>query len=376
MFSAANLGHNPPQVVSKVTEQMGKVCLVNLAGHHALWPPFAEMMCTKFGYDKIISMTSGTEAADTACKLARKWGIKSKGIPANECLVLGVGACYHGLGSSVWPLMDSSPTRKDYGLGNTMVTNVSPSGENLGYLDLDAMRRCLEQFHDRIAGVIIECFHGTSRTVEEERVYARGVYDLCKQYNVLFIADEVRQGAGKTGKFLSYEHLGEDCKPDVVTMGKSITAGVYPQSFILGHNKVMSLIGPFEMASTFGYTPLGIAAAQATIETIETENLLDRASELGRKWKAIVEGWNHPKVNYVFVMGADSNLFLHHTDGPRFAALCMHKGLFSHPRPDGLRLSFPLIMTDAELEAGAAIIREALDEVDQYQAIPGEFFPY
>lgn len=378
MFSASNFGHCHPYIMKKVTGQMQKTNLLNLSTHNSLWPPFAEMICKRFGYDKVCAMTSGTEAADTACKIARKWGIKSKGIAPAECLIFGVGQSYHGLASSVWPLMDVSPARTEYGLDSKNVMNVNPgTGENLAYLNRDAMKKCLEEYHGRTAAVIMECFHGSSRTVEEERAYARGVYDLCKEYNVLFIADEVRQGAGKTGKFCSYHYLGEDCRPDIVTMGKSITGGMYPQSFILGTNEVMSLVGVGQVASTYGMAPMAIAAAQAVLELIDTENLLDRAVELGKRWKAIVASWcDHPRLDYVSSMGADSNLVLKGTCGYRFAALIMHKGVITYPRPDGIRLSFAVTMKDEELEAGAAVIRQALDEVDQYDEIIGENWPY
>lgn len=379
MFSAVNTGHRHPYILQKVVEQMQKSTLFNLATHDTLWPPFAEMMCRRFGYDKIIAMTSGTEAADTACKIARRWGLETKGIASNDCVVFGVGQSYHGLGSAVWPLMDPSPRREAYGLDrNPSVMNTNPSsGKVLDYLDLEAMKQCLQDYHHRTAGVIMECFHGSAQAVDEERAYARGVYDLCKRYNVLFIADEVRAGAGKTGKFCSYQHLGDDCKPDIVTMGKSITGGFYPQSFILGTTAVMSGIGTNQMASTYSMTPLAIVAAQATIETIDRERLMDRAVQLGERWKATVNSWNHAKVDYIASMGADSNLFLKDgTSGSRLAALCLHKGVLTYPRPGGIRLSFPLTMKDEELDAGAALIQEALDEVDQYDTIPGENFPF
>ncbi|KAF9888506.1 hypothetical protein FE257_008613 [Aspergillus nanangensis] len=375
MFSATNHGHCHPHIAKKVTEQMEKLWVANLASHNASYGPFAEMMCKRFGYDKMIAMTSGTEAADTACKLARKWGIQIKGIAAENLLILGVGQSYHGLGSGVWGLMDGTNKRTEYGLDSQVYMNVNPStGESLHYLDLDAMRRCFNSHHGRIAAVIMECFHGVARSVEEEKAYARGVYDLCREYGVLFIADEVRQGAGKTGKFLSYQHLGNDCKPDIVTMGKSISGGFYPASFILGTDTVMTLVKSYEMASTFAFTPLAIAAATAAVEVIDSDNLISRGIKLGERWKAIVSGWNHPKVSYVASLGAESNLFLHCDSGNRLAALCMHKGLFVYPRADGLRISFALNMAMEDLERGAEIIRESLDELDLPGEVVGEDF--
>lgn len=169
------------------------------------------------------------------------------------------------------------------------------------------------------------------RDVTDEIRYARGVYELCKSMNILFIADEVRQGAGKTGQFFSFQHLGDDVKPDIVTMGKSITGGFYPQSFIMGLDTVMASVGPYEMASTYGFSPLAIAAANATIDVIDRENLVERAVHLGYLW-------NHPLVDYVAQIGADSNLILRGVKPSRVAALCMHRGLFVYPKANGIRL--------------------------------------
>lgn len=190
--------------------------------------------------------------------------------------------------------------------------------------------------------------------------------------NILFIADEVRQGAGKTGKFFSFQHLGDDVRPDIVTMGKSITGGFYPQSFIMGVDAVMASIGPYEMASTYGFTPLGIAAANATLDVIDRENLIQRGVHLGDLWRKTVESWNHPLVDYVAQIGADSNLILREVKPSRMAALCMHRGLFVYPKPDGIRLSFAMTMSDELLLEGAAILKSCLDDVGKFGSIEGE----
>ncbi|KAF6839280.1 hypothetical protein CPLU01_02018 [Colletotrichum plurivorum] len=373
MFSAVNFGHGNPYITEKVLAQYQKVSLVNLAARNPLFPPFAKALSERLGLAKVASLNSGTEAADAACKIARKWGITVKGINPEECLILGVGSSYHGLGQGTWGLMDPSPQRKEYGLDSRFQTNCNPStGESLTYLDVDAMKRCIEANHQRIAAVIMECIHGTSRDVQDEIRYAKGVNDLCKQYNILFIADEVRQGAGKTGKFVSYQHMGEDFKPDIVTLGKSITGGFYPQSFIVGTDPVMSLVGKYEIGGSFGATPIGIVAAQAALEVLDRDGLLQRATELGDLWRGIVESWNHPLVDFVACIGADSNLVLTESVEKRLAALCFHRGLFVYTRPQGLRISFALTMTDDELRRGAEIIHSALEDVAKYEYVEGE----
>ncbi|KAE8343516.1 hypothetical protein BDV24DRAFT_172896 [Aspergillus arachidicola] len=378
MFSAVNTGHCHPDIQKAMVEQLKKITLINLSAHNSMFGPFAKRLCDRFDYDKVIAMTSGTEAADTACKIARSWGINQKHIPANDCIVLGVGGSYHGLSSGVWSLMNSNPLRSTkYGLDSKIQMNINPStGELLEYLDLEKMKSCLLEHKDRVAAVIMECIHGYSRDVNDEIHYARGVYELCKSMNILFIADEVRQGAGKTGKFFSFQHLGDDVKPDIVTMGKSITGGFYPQSFIMGVDKAMAAVGPYEMASTYGFSPLAIAAANATLDVIDRENLIQRGVHLGNLWRKTVEAWHHPLVDYVAQIGADSNLVLREVQPSRLAALCMHRGLFVYPKANGLRLSFAMNMSDEVLLRGAAILRSCLDDIDNYGSIEGEITHY
>lgn len=161
MFSAVNTGHCNPYILDKVVEQMKKLTLANLATHNATWGPLAERICTKFGYDKVIANVSGSEATDTACRIARKWGILRKGIPADQCLVLGVGDSFHGLSGGVWNLQNPTKKRADYGLDSKLQTNVNPStGTVMRYGNVEDVEACLKVHHARTAAVIIECTHG------------------------------------------------------------------------------------------------------------------------------------------------------------------------------------------------------------------------
>ena len=165
-------------------------------------------------------------------------------------------------------------------------------------------------------------------------------------------------------------------KPDIVTMGKSITGGFYPQSFIMGMDTVMASVGPYEMTSTYGFSPLAIAAADATMDVIDGENLVERAVHLGSLWRETVESWHHPLVDHVAQIGADSNLILRGVKPSRVAALCMHRGLFVYPKANGLRLSFVMNIADELLLRGAAILRSCLDDKNNYGSIEGETTRY
>lgn len=187
-------------------------------------------------------------------------------------------------------------------------------------------------------------------------------------------------GVGKTGQFFSFQHLGEDCKPDLVTVGKSITGGVYPASFVLGTHDVMSLIGPYESASTFAAAPLGIAAAKAAIAVIDEEDLVQRAATIGTRFEKVVESWRHSYIERASARGADLRIWVmsNHPSGRvtarRISALCLFRNLLVYPKGDVIRMSPPLIITDEELEAALAIMLNAFNSVTDYDHIPGEIW--
>ncbi|RDL32479.1 uncharacterized protein BP5553_08935 [Venustampulla echinocandica] len=377
MFSAVNTGHCNPKILAAVTEQMNKITLVNLATHNAGTGPLAERLCKRFGYDKVISATSGSEATDTAVKIARKWGIVKKGIPASEMLIFGVGDSFHGLTSGVWNLQNSSKKRADYGLDSNFQTNTNPStGKVLRYGNIQDIEECLSEHHGRVAAVIMECLHGAIKT-EIEIKYSRAAYDLCKKYNILFIADEVRQGAGKTGKFFGYQNLGHDVKPDLVAMGKSMGGGFYPCSYVIGTEDCMSLVGTGEMASTFGFTPLGVAATNATLDLIDEPGYMERGPKLGRWFQSEADKWKEefPFIIEAVSCGTDMCLYIDEGNprvtGRKIAALCNLKGLLVTSFINKVRMSPPLVITDEEMEKALGIIKEALDEVTEYDDVPG-----
>lgn len=206
------------------------------------------------------------------------------------------------------------------------------------------------------------------------------VYDLCKKYNILFIADEVRQGAGKTGHFFSYENLGPDVHPDIVAMGKSMAGGFYPCSYIIGTSDCMSLVGTGEMASTFGATPLGCAATQATLDLIDEPGYMERGPALGKWFQKCADQWmaEFPFIKAATSCGTDMCLYIDEEEyaakgvtGRKIAALCNLKGMLVTSFTNRVRMSPPLVLTDEEMEKGMSILKEALEEVTEYEDVPG-----
>ena len=181
-------------------------------------------------------------------------------------------------------------------------------------------------------------------------------------------------GTGKTGKFLCSDWMGVENKPDMVVMGKSITAGAYPASYILGKAAVMDLIGAYESVATFGMAPQAIAATRAVLSTMESEGLVQRALWIDSVWKEETKSWSYPWLAYVTNRGADMGIFLNETDdgritGRKFGMLCYHKGLLCYPDGDRIRLGVALNITEQALRKGLAILKEALEEIGEYDEI-------
>ena len=211
-------------------------------------------------------------------------------------------------------------------------------------------------------------------TFKEELDFAIGVRQLCKKYNILFVADEVRMGSVKTGKFLCSDWMGAENKPDMVVMGKSITGGAYPASYILGKEEVMGLIGGYESVASFGMAPAAIAATRATLKIMDEENLVERAAWIGQVWKEEMASLNLPWLDYVTNRGADLGLYLKRTNNPRLTTrrlgmICLRKGILTYPDGDRVRIGVALNIPEAELRRGIAILKEALSELDDYDEV-------
>jgi ornithine--oxo-acid transaminase len=180
-------------------------------------------------------------------------------------------------------------------------------------------------------------------------------------------------GSGKTGKFLCSDWMGPENKPDMVIMGKSITGGAYPASYILGRDEIMELIGGYESVATFGMAPAAIAATRATLKIIDEEKLLDRATWISDIWRKETADWKFPLLDYVTNRGADLGVYLKSDNprvtGRRFGMLCLHKGLLTYPDGNRIRLGVALNIPEEDLRRGIAILKEALTELDEYDEI-------
>ncbi|KAG0433800.1 hypothetical protein HPB47_019610, partial [Ixodes persulcatus] len=273
-YSAVNQGHCHPKIVQTLREQAEHVTLTSRAFYNTALGEFEEYLCGLLGYDKVLPMNTGVEAAETACKLARRWGYDVKGIPANQAKM--VFAAENFWGRSIAAISASTDPSSYKGFGPYL-----PGIEIVPYDDLPALEasHTFERWSEptpsalkprqtapkllsrnpNVCSFMVEPIQGEAGVVVPSEGYLKGIRQLCTQHRVLFIADEIQTGLGRTGKRLCVHH--DDVRPDIVTLGKALSGGVYPVSAVLADDEVMLVIKPGEHGSTYGGNPLGARVA-------------------------------------------------------------------------------------------------------------------
>ena len=233
----------------------------------------------------VLPMNTGAEGVETALKLARKWGYVKKGIPANEALILSVTNNFHGRTIAIISMSSDPDCRDSFGpfmesIGSTCPKtsmNVLIAEQSIRYGVIEDLEAALKVHGDRVAGFLVEPIQGEAGIIVPPEGYLRACYELCKKYNVLFIADEIQSGLARTGKMLAVDHEG--VKPDVLILGKALSGGMYPVSAVLSSKEIMLCIKPGEHGSTYGGNPLGCALAIEALSILRDEKMADNVGE-------------------------------------------------------------------------------------------------
>ena len=269
-YSAVNQGHCHPKIVSALINQSQQLTLTSRAFHNNVLGYYEQFITKFFGYDKVLPMNTGVEGGETAVKLARKWAYEVKKIPNNSAKIIFVEGNFWG--RTLGAISSSSDPTSTKGFGPFM-----PGYEIIPYNDLDALKESLKD--PNVAAFMVEPIQGEAGVVVPDDNYLKDAYELCKESNVLFIADEVQTGIGRTGKMLCCDHHG--FKPDILILGKALSGGVFPVSAILASNEVMLTIQPGEHGSTFGGNPVACKVAIAALNVIKDEKLDLNAEKMG-----------------------------------------------------------------------------------------------
>ena len=358
-YSAVNQGHCHPKIVEALTEQAWKICLTSRAFYNDCLGPYEEFMHNYFGYDKVLPMNSGAEAVETALKLARRWGYIKKNIPENQALIVGCEGNFHGRTISIVSLSSDPDSYSQYG-------PFTPGLVKIPYNDVNALAQVFEKQGKNIAAFLVEPIQGEAGVFVPDDGYLKACFDLCKKYNVLFVADEVQTGIARTGKMLCCDHEG--IRPDMVILGKAISGGVLPVSAVLADDEIMLTIKPGEHGSTFGGFPLACKVAIAALEVVKDEKLVEKSEYLGKIFRDEMSKVKSPFIAQIRGKGLLNAIVIKPHDGKEAWDVCekmAELGLIAKPTHKHIiRFAPPLVITEPELREAIEIIKLAIKALE------------
>ncbi len=359
-YSAVNKGHCHPEIIKALIDQSKKLTLTSRAFHNNILGKYEKYITKLFGYDKVLPMNTGVEGGETAVKLARKWAYEVKKVPVNKAKVIFVEGNFWG--RTLGAISSSTDPSSTTGFGPFM-----PGYEIIPYNDIQALENALKD--KNVAAFMVEPIQGEAGVVVPDDDYLLKAYNLCKKSNVLFIADEVQTGIGRTGKMLCCDH--HSFKPDILILGKALSGGVFPVSAILASNEIMLTIKPGEHGSTFGGNPLACEVAMAALEVIIKEGMIENADRLGKIFREEINRFitNSSIARLVRGKGLLNAIVINDDDdGDTAWNICMSmagKGLLAKPTHGNIiRFAPPLVINDEQLNECLTIITTTLKEFD------------
>jgi ornithine--oxo-acid transaminase len=365
-YSAVNQGHCHPRIVEAMIYQAQRLTLTSRAFHSSKLGTFEKKICQIFGFDKVLMMNTGVEAVETALKLCRKWAYLKKGIPDGQAKILFAGQNFHGRTLSV--ISASTDPSSKAGFGPYM-----PGFETIAYNSIEALEEKLLQ-DPYIAGLILEPIQGEAGVFVPDAGYLKACKSLCEKFNVLFIADEVQTGIGRTGKMLAIDH--EEVKADILILGKALSGGSMPVSAVLADDTIMLCIKPGEHGSTFGGNPLACAVAEAALDVIKDENLAEKAAYLGEIFRTELNNYikNSKIVKLVRGKGLLNAIEINTDEDASLALdIChefMKNGLLAKPtHGNKIRFAPPLVITEEQLRESIRIICGSLSVFEDQLAL-------
>ena len=357
-YSAVNQGHCHPKIVEALCEQAHKLCLTSRAFYNDCLGPYEKMATQFFGYDKLLPMNSGAEAVETALKLARRWGYKVKGIPENEALIIVCDGNFHGRTITIVTMSSDPDSYSQYG-------PFTPGFIQIPYNDTAALEKVLDEKGDRVCAMLVEPIQGEAGVYVPSDGYIKKCYDLCHAHNVLFVADEVQTGIGRTGRMFACDHEG--VRPDMITIGKALSGGVLPVSAVLADDEIMLTILPGEHGSTFGGFPLAAKVAVAALEVIRDEKLTENAAHLGEIFREQISSIRSPFLKAVRGKGLLNAVITEPSGGIEAWDICLRladRGLLAKPTHRHIiRFAPPLVITEEQLLEATGIIKEVFEEL-------------
>ncbi len=350
-YSAVNQGHRHPRIVRAMIEQVKKLALTSRAFRNDQLPLLAKELCELFDYEMMLPMNSGTEAVETALKAARKWGYQVKGVADGRAEIIACAGNFHGRTISVVSFSPSEQYRDGFG-------PFTPGFKLVPFGDAAALERAITP---TTVAFLFEPVQGEGGVVIPPEGYIRSVREICTRHNVLMIADEIQSGLGRTGELLACHHEG--VQPDVVTLGKALSGGLYPVSAMLSSQEVLGVFGPGDHGSTFGGNPLACAVAREAVRVIMDEKLCQRSAELGDYLMTRLKAIESPHVALYRGKGLLVGIVLKPQAGGarRFCEALKERGVLAKDTHGNIiRLAPPLVVEKEDLDGALEQIREVL----------------
>jgi ornithine--oxo-acid transaminase len=337
-YSAVNQGHCHPELFEVFVEQAKKVTLTSRAFRNDKLPLLYKKLNEMTGYEMSLPMNSGAEAVETAIKVSRRWGYDVKGIEENKAEIIVASGNFHGRTTTIVGFSDDPSSFKGFG-------PFTPGFIMHEYGNLADLKTKISK---NTCAILVEPIQGEGGIVIPPDGYLKGIEEICKANNILFICDEIQAGLGRSGKL--FAHYYENVRPDVVIIGKALAGGYYPVSAILADKEVMSVIKPGEHGSTFGGNPLGAAVAVKALEIIQNEKLVERSFELGNYFVEQLKKIDSPHIKLVRGRGLWIGFVLDTKARPYCEKLKLEGILCKETHENIIRFAPPLVITKEEID--------------------------
>jgi ornithine--oxo-acid transaminase len=373
-YSAVNQGHCHPKIIGAMVKQAQTLTLTSRAFFNDQLGPYEKFVTKYFGFDKVLPMNTGAEAVETALKLCRKWAYEVKGVPDHEAQIIVCDGNFHGRTTTIISFSNDENARKNFG----------PYTEGfikIAYDDLEELETALKSSKN-IAGFLVEPIQGEAGVYTPADEYMMRAKELCNQYNVLFIADEIQTGIARTGSLLAVcgnctcekhcERQETYATPDILILGKALSGGAYPVSAVLANDAIMNVIKPGQHGSTFGGNPIAAAVAIAALEVVNDEHLIQNARVLGKLFRRKLNEYIHTSNIAVLVRGRGllNAVVINDTEESDTAwNICLalrDNGLLAKPTHGNIiRFAPPLVMNEAQLLDCVSIIIKTLKQFEK-----------
>nr|WP_282156162.1 ornithine--oxo-acid transaminase [Cytobacillus gottheilii] len=347
-YSAVNQGHRHPKIIQALKKQADRVTLTSRAFHNDQLGPWYEMICELTGMDMALTMNTGAEAVETAVKAARRWAYDVKGVAENQAEIIACVGNFHGRTMTAVSLSSEEEYKRGFG-------PMLPGIKLVPYGDLEALQ---EAITENTAAFLIEPIQGEAGIIIPPEGFMKKAYDLCKEKNVLFIADEIQAGLARTGKMLACEW--EDIQPDMYILGKALGGGVFPISCVTAGKEVLGVFNPGSHGSTFGGNPMACAVSIASIDVLKNEKLAERSLELGEYFMQKLTEINNPIIKEVRGRGLFIGVELTEAARP-FCEQLKQEGLLCKETHDTvIRFAPPLIISKEDLDWAIEKVKKVL----------------